>query len=159
MWGGVTRGLAGVKFSGSPSRFGENSASSRSKRINSKKPRRSLYEKYGWNGTLSVLDVRPVGLFEPVSCKKSRWSIDAPIIANGSRKWNVKNRVRVALSTEKPPQIHSTKVVPIYGTAESRFVITVAPQNDICPHGRTYPTKAVAITRSRRTTPIFHVSL
>lgn len=26
MWGGVTKGLAGVKFSGSPRRLGENSA-------------------------------------------------------------------------------------------------------------------------------------
>lgn len=55
----------------------------------------------------------------------------------GRRKWKAKNRVRVALSTEKPPQIHSTKLVPIYGIAESRLVITVAPQKDICPHGST----------------------
>lgn len=55
----------------------------------------------------------------------------------GSRKWNVKNRVRVALSTEKPPQIHWTSMFPMYGTAERRLVITVAPQKDICPHGRT----------------------
>lgn len=49
----------------------------------------------------------------------------------------MKNRVRVALSTEKPPQIHSTRSVPMYGIADSRLVITVAPQKDICPHGRT----------------------
>lgn len=49
----------------------------------------------------------------------------------------MKNRVSVALSTENPPQIHSTRAVPMYGTAESRLVITVAPQKDICPHGRT----------------------
>lgn len=55
----------------------------------------------------------------------------------GRMKWNAKKRVRVALSTEKPPQIHSTRVVPMYGMADSRFVITVAPQKDICPHGRT----------------------
>ena len=77
---------------------------------------------------------------------------------NGRMKWKVKNRVRVALSTENPPQIHSTRSVPIYGIADRRFVITVAPQKDICPHGRTYPIKAVAITVSRRMTPIFHVS-
>lgn len=59
------------------------------------------------------------------------------VMMNGRMKWNAKKRVRVALSTEKPPQIHSTKVVPIYGIADSRFVITVAPQNDICPHGST----------------------
>ena len=56
---------------------------------------------------------------------------------NGSKKWNAKNRVRVALSTENPPQIHWTSVPPTYGTAERRLVMTVAPQNDICPQGRT----------------------
>lgn len=52
-------------------------------------------------------------------------------------KWKAKNRVRVALSTENPPQIHSTRLVPIYGIADSKLVITVAPQKDICPHGKT----------------------
>jgi hypothetical protein len=42
--------------------------------------------------------------------------------------------------------------------AENRLVITVAPQNLICPHGRTYPINAVAIVRIKRITPIFHVS-
>lgn len=45
--------------------------------------------------------------------------------------------MRVALSTENPPQIHCTNVLPMYGMAESKLVITVAPQNDIWPHGRT----------------------
>ena len=54
----------------------------------------------------------------------------------GRMKWKAKNHVSVALPTEKPPQIHSTRVVPIYGIAESRFVMTVAPQN-ICPQGST----------------------
>lgn len=48
-----------------------------------------------------------------------------------------KNRVKVELSTENPPQIQVTNVVPRYGIADIRFVITVAPQNDICPHGKT----------------------
>lgn len=65
----------------------------------------------------------------------------------------------MALSTENPPQIHSTRFVPIYGTAESRLVITVAPQKDICPHGSTYPIKAVAITVNSRIIPIFQVSV
>jgi hypothetical protein len=47
--------------------------------------------------------------------------------------------------------------VPIYGIADRRFVITVAPQNDICPHGRTYPRKAVAMVVNRIRTPIDHV--
>lgn len=42
MWGGVTRGLAGVKLSGSPSRLGENSASNVSVRSRAAKPNRSL---------------------------------------------------------------------------------------------------------------------
>lgn len=82
-----------------------------------------------------------------------------PTITNGSRKWRAKNRVNVGLSTENPPQAHSTKVCPMYGMAENRFVITVAPQNDIWPHGRTYPTKAVAMRVSSRMTPMFQVSL
>lgn len=66
--------------------------------------------------------------------------------------------MRVALSTENPPQIHSTRFVPIYGIADRRLVMTVAPQKDICPQGRTYPINAVAITANRRITPMFHVS-
>ena len=36
-----------------------------------------------------------------------------PAIKNGSRKCRAKNRVRVGLSTEKPPQAHSTRVCPM----------------------------------------------
>jgi hypothetical protein len=77
----------------------------------------------------------------------------------GRIKWNAKNRVRVALSTENPLQIHSTKSDPMFGIAGSRLVITVAPQKDICPHGRTYPIKAVAMTVSSNMIPMFHVSV
>lgn len=77
---------------------------------------------------------------------------------NGRMKWKAKNRVKVALSTEKPPQIHSTRSIPMYGIADRRLVITVAPQKDIWPHGKTYPMKAVAITVNNNTTPMFHVS-
>lgn len=44
MWGGVTRGFAGVKFSGSPRRFGENRASVRNGVNISARPRMSLKE-------------------------------------------------------------------------------------------------------------------
>lgn len=79
----------------------------------------------------------PVGLLDPVSWRKIKWIMVRATMINGRMKWKAKNRVRVALSTENPPQIHSTKLVPIYGIAERRLVMTVAPQNDICPHGRT----------------------
>lgn len=36
--------------------------------------------------------------------------------------------------------------------------MTVAPQKDICPHGRTYPMNAVAITANSRRMPTFQVS-
>lgn len=37
----------------------------------------------------------------------------AAAITKGKRKWKAKKRVRVALSTEKPPQIHWTSVLPM----------------------------------------------
>ncbi len=38
----------------------------------------------------------------------------------------------------KPPQTHCTMSLPINGIADNKFVITVAPQKDICPQGKTY---------------------
>jgi hypothetical protein len=70
-----------------------------------------------------------------------------------------KNRVNVALSTAKPPHTHCTSSVPMYGTAQSKFVITVAPQNYICPRGRKYPRKALAIVTKKIRTPIDHVRI
>jgi hypothetical protein len=58
-------------------------------------------------------------------------------IMKGSTKWKAKNRFRVALSTAKPPQTHSTSSFPMYGIAERRLVITVAPQNLIWPQTST----------------------
>lgn len=55
----------------------------------------------------------PVGLLDPVSCRNRRCTITRAATTKGSRKWKAKNRVRVALSTEKPPQIHCTRSVPI----------------------------------------------
>ena len=77
----------------------------------------------------------------------------------GSKKWNLKNRVKVALPTAKPPQSQVTIVFPITGIADTRFVITVAPQKDICPQGNTYPKNAVAITRNKMITPMVQVIL
>jgi len=63
------------------------------------------------------------------------------------------------LATEKPPHNQKTTSFPIKGIADARLVITVAPQKDICPHGRTYPRKAVPIRRNKITTPATQVSL
>ena len=45
-----------------------------------------------------------------------------------TKKWKLKNRFKVALSTENPPQSHSTIEGPTKGIAENKLVITVAPQ-------------------------------
>jgi len=78
------------------------------------------------------------------------------MITIGMRKCSEKNRFRVGWETAGPPQIHVTISVPISGIADSTPVITVAPQNDICPHGRTYPKKAVAIASSSNNVPDNH---
>lgn len=41
---------------------------------------------------------------------------------------------------------------------ESKLVITVAAQNDICPHGNTYPIKAVIIDNNKIKTPENHTN-
>jgi len=56
---------------------------------------------------------------------------------NGKVKCNEKNLLIVAELTEKPPQTNSTNDFPNHGIALKRFVITVAPQSDICPNGKT----------------------
>jgi len=58
-------------------------------------------------------------------------------IINGRIKWKEKNRLSVELLIENPPQIHITSIFPIYGIVDIRLVMTVAPQNDICPQGST----------------------
>jgi hypothetical protein len=40
-----------------------------------------------------------------------------------------------------------------------RLVITVAPHNDICPYGNTYPKKAVAIIRINIIVPIVQTNV
>ena len=79
------------------------------------------------------------------------------IIINGRIKWREKNRFSVALLIENPPQIHITVILPMQGIVEIKLVITVAPQNDICPQGRTYPRNAVAIEIKKILTPIIQV--
>jgi hypothetical protein len=50
---------------------------------------------------------------------------------NGNTKCKAKNLFKVALLTEKPPQINSTRSCPIQGIALNKLVITVAPHKDI----------------------------
>jgi len=118
----------------------------------------SFLEKNGWNVILSRLVLVPTGFEDPVWCSARKCSITIAAIAMGRKKCRAKNRVSVGCATENPPHIHSTSVFPRYGMAEKMFVITVAPQKDICPHGSTYPRKAVAISRNRIIMPVVQVS-
>lgn len=62
---------------------------------------------------MSASEFNPIGLLDPVSWRNRRWMMVAAAMINGSRKWNAKKRVSVALSTEKPPQIHWTSMSPM----------------------------------------------
>lgn len=74
----------------------------------------------------------------------------------GIIKCKEKKRFKVALLTEKPPQIQLVKLFPMKGIEDKILVITVAPQKDICPQGNTYPIKAEAITIKRIKFPLIH---
>lgn len=63
---GVTRGLASLKFSGSP-RINGDARHRIIRAVNATRaPSRSFVEKKGWNGILSWFLSVPRGLFDPV---------------------------------------------------------------------------------------------
>ena len=113
MWTGVTSGLAGIKFSTSPIRKGLMRVMEINRVIKHTIPTKSLIEKNGWNGILSILEFTPRGLLDPVWWRNKRCTIANALRIKGRRKCRAKNRVRVALSIEKPPQIHCTIVEPM----------------------------------------------
>ena len=158
MWTGVTKGLAGIKFSGSPRSHGIWKEIINKKVKNTINPTKSFNVKYGWNGTLSKLLFSPKGLDDPVEWRNTRWMTENAAITNGNKKCKAKNRVNVAFLTEKPPHSQATIWLPITGIADAKLVITVAPQKDICPQGSTYPKNAVPITKSNKTTPTLQVT-
>lgn len=97
------------------------------------------------------------GLLDPEKWIEKRWIIININNIIGNKKWSLKKNFRVRLLTAKPLQIHWTIAVPINGMTEKNLVITVAAQNDICPHGKTYPRKAVIIKINKILTPEFQV--
>lgn len=151
--------MAFEKLSGSLKMSGKNETMMSIDRIIRVRKSRSLYEWYGWNGILSMSGFVPSGLLDPSSWSRMICSDDIEMIANGRMKCSAKNRVRVGSLIANPPHNQVVKVVPKYGTAVNRLVITVAAQNDICPHGRTYPKKAVAMSAMSSVIPDIQVSL
>lgn len=105
---GVLRGLAGLKFSGSPIENGAMKEIIEISHKNNTIPKMSLIEKNGWNIILSLFLFTPVGEFDPFICKEAKWIIIKADKINGSRKWIAKNRLRVACPTENPPHSHWT---------------------------------------------------
>jgi hypothetical protein len=118
---------------------------------------KSLAEKSALNFTLSMFVWLLVCDEDPLLWRRVRCSMIMMVAESGARKWSEKNRLRVGCETENLPHIHFTLFCPMYGMAEKMLVITVAPQNDICPHGRTYPKKAEAINTIRITIPLAQV--
>jgi len=91
----------------------------------------SLREYVGLNLILSVFVIVFEGLEDPFSWSIIRCTSIITMITIGKMKCREKNRFRVGLETEGPPQIHVTSSFPTSGIAVSTPVITVAPQNDI----------------------------
>jgi hypothetical protein len=72
MWVGVFRGLAGLKFSGSPIDIGDTSETIKTMLSNKTPLTISFDEKKGWKGVLSLLGFIPVGIFDPVMCSEAK---------------------------------------------------------------------------------------
>lgn len=117
----------------------------------------SLIVKNGLNGIFSICGLLPNGFLDPFECRTIRWITDITKIIIGIMKWNEKNRLRVGSLTEKFPQIQLTAKFPMCGIVEIRLVITVAAQKDICPHGKTYPKKAVIMLIINSKIPVIHI--
>jgi len=158
MWAGVLIGLAKIKFSGSPNKKGFKKTNISKIIIQTKMKAKSLAVKNQWKEIKLYLLSKLVGFWLPVLWRKKIWIITRAEIIKGIIKWSIKKRERVGEFTLKPPHNQVTMCFPKIGIAETKFVITVAPQNLICPQGKTYPKKAVAIERKKITTPIFQVS-
>ena len=74
----------------------------------------------------------------------------------GKQKCKLQNLCNDASVIEKPPHNKQIKSGPIKGNPANKFVITIAAQKLICPHGNTYPKKAVAIIINHKATPEIH---
>lgn len=159
MWTGVTIGLAGIKFSGSVEIYGEIRIITDKVIIVKINPTISFLVKNGWKLILSLSIWILIGLEDPVEWRRKICVTANTAITKGRIKWKEKNRINVGALTENPPHNQFTIIFPQTGIADIRLVITVAAQNDIWPHGRTYPIKAVAINNRIIITPIFHVIL
>ena len=81
--------------------------------------------------------VKKEGLELPLKWMANKCKKTIPNITNGKKKWRLKKNFKVKLLTANPLQIIWVILTPKKGITLKNLVITVAAQNDICPHGRT----------------------
>ena len=137
MWAGVIIGLAKMKFSGSPKKKGFKKINISKIITQTKIKAKSLLVKNQWKEITLYFLKRLEGFWLPVLCKKKMWTTTKAEIIKGRQKCNIKNRDKVGELTLKPPHNQVTTCFPKTGIAETRLVITVAPQKLIWPQGRT----------------------
>lgn len=70
-------------------------------------------------------------------------------MTKGNKKCKIKNRLMVGDLTKNLLQTQVTIFGLIKGITDIKFVITVAPQKDICLYGKIYPKKEVAKVKSK----------
>jgi len=112
IWIGVFKGLAGLKFSGSPILLGNNKTIKIKNIRNTIAPKLSLILKNGWNEILSKFEFTPTGEFDPVICKEAKCIMIKEANTIGKIKCIIKNRFKVAFLIENPPHTHSTILFP-----------------------------------------------
>ena len=96
----------------------------------------------------------PSGLLDPTVWSAAKWRITNNKITIGTATiWSAKNLVNVGSDIAKSPLIQMPSSGPINGIVVKRFIITCAPQYDICPQGSRYPIKASAISARYINTP------
>lgn len=130
-------GFAILKFSTSPKIFGKFARVVTNISIVTNIVILSFTENIGWNFILSMFVALWVGLEDPFWWSKIKCIRDITEINIGNMKCNEKNRLRVGWEMAGPPHSQMAKSLPKIGIAVNTPVITVAPQNDIWPQGRT----------------------
>lgn len=104
------------------------------------------------NSTILRLTVLPLLL--TYSCNKIKCTIIIPITRIGTKKCKENIRPNVALQIVNPAHTFN-KITSLLGNTLNKFVITVAPHNDIFPQGKTYLRNAAPITKTNNNPPLF----
>jgi hypothetical protein len=89
------------------------------------------------------------------SCNKIRCAKITPITNKGTKKCSENIRLKVALQIVNLAHTLSKIKSPL-GKTLNKLVITVAPHNDIFPHGKTYLKNAALITSTNNKLLLFH---